>query len=224
MSRSVVLASESAQRRLVLEALGIEFVVQPAYLDESTIKDSNVKRLVKKLALAKAMTVAHLRRPSTPVVLAADSLISIDGQTLGKPATRQEAKRMLRMFSGRWVTEWTGVAVGGFAQDSQLTFWVTSSGNQALFRPLSVVEIDKYVKNNPVTTWAGGFSAAYPTGLALIERIKGSVTGFTHGFPAEVVSRLLSKTLLRQKSILEPGDSSLKSTATSYAPKDALQW
>lgn len=120
-------------------------------------------------------------------VLAADTYLADENDTaLEKPATLQEAKEMLKFQSGKTIMAYTGVywyqsrSDGSKTQEFSATYQT-----QVTFRTLSNKEIEIYVQNEPVLTYSGAFCPAYPAGAAFIERIDGSFTGFTHGFPIE---------------------------------------
>src|SRR5258706_12716079 len=95
----IILASTSPRRAELLRAAGIEFDVIPANVDETTHSGETSEAYVRRVADAKATAV--LRRASRRPVLAADTVVVVDGVILGKPVDRDDAKRMLRMLSGR---------------------------------------------------------------------------------------------------------------------------
>jgi len=100
-SPGLVLASKSASRRAMLEAVGVEFEAQAANLDERALEEGMVgsppDAIALALAEAKALAIPETTRP----VLGSDSLVVVDGQRFDKPADRAEAARHLRMFSGK---------------------------------------------------------------------------------------------------------------------------
>ncbi len=104
----LVLASASPRRSELLRQIGIEAEIVPAHIDESGIRHDDPVRLALALARAKAEAVGA-RRES--IVLAADTVVEVDGHILEKPADRPEAERMLGLLSGREHRVITGVAV-----------------------------------------------------------------------------------------------------------------
>ncbi len=90
---SLILASSSPRRRELLKQAGILYSVEPADADESALPDETPRSHVKRLALLKARTVAA--RHKKGLVLGADTVVVVDGEILGKPASKAEAKRML---------------------------------------------------------------------------------------------------------------------------------
>ena len=98
MSR-LILASASPRRAELLRSAGIDFDVMPADVDESVHAGETPEAYVRRIAEAKARAVVP--RADGRAVLAADTVVVVDGVILGKPVDRQDAKRMLRLLSGR---------------------------------------------------------------------------------------------------------------------------
>ena len=105
----LVLASASPRRQRMLAGMGLEFTVAPARIDEQVAAGETPEAHVRRLAAAKAGTVAA-ERPGE-CVLAADTVVALDGAILGKPADPAAAEAMLARLSGRWHEVWTGYAV-----------------------------------------------------------------------------------------------------------------
>ena len=106
---SIVLASASPRRRELLEMMGLEFEIVPAK-DELDAEGLPPAEAVAKIALGKAMSVAKLRAEND-LVIAADTLVCLDGELLGKPKDEAEAFAMLKKLSGNEHQVYTGVAV-----------------------------------------------------------------------------------------------------------------
>src|SRR5262245_28767724 len=96
---TLILASASPRRAELLTAAGIPFEIRPAHIDEAVLPGEDPRTYASRVAVDKANAVAgaSLGRP----VLAADTVVVIDGLILGKPANDDDAKRMLRLLSGR---------------------------------------------------------------------------------------------------------------------------
>ena len=95
----IILASASPRRAELLRAAGIEFDVMPANADETVHPGETPEAYVQRIAEAKAAAVRQ--RANGRPVLAADTVVVVDKVILGKPVDREDAKRMLRMLSGR---------------------------------------------------------------------------------------------------------------------------
>lgn len=112
--KQIILASASPRRREILSDLGVPFTVRVADTDEHS-DEQNPARFAEDLAREKGLAVwqALANEEKTPdtVVLSADTVVVCDGQILGKPASVEDAYRMLSMLSGRAHHVITGVAV-----------------------------------------------------------------------------------------------------------------
>ncbi|MBE6602565.1 MAG: septum formation protein Maf [Ruminococcaceae bacterium] len=121
--KKLILASQSPRRREILENLGVKFEVVVADTDESS-DERDPRRLVRTLSQRKALAVrdallAEGRDLSDTVILASDTVVSVDGEILGKPRDAEDAKRMLRLLSGRRHEVISGIAlVCGEVQDA----------------------------------------------------------------------------------------------------------
>lgn len=177
----IILASQSPQRKLMMDTLGIKYEVVPSKLDESLVKEKDPRKRVLKLASLKAEDVAG-KNPGA-IVIAADTFCLLDDEVLEKPQNKAAAVKMLQQMSGRWVVALTGCAI----QNSKLFETI------AKFRKLSDKEIKYYVDSQPVTTWSAGFCPGYPAGAALIEKIDGNLTSFLYGLPINWVVENLKK-------------------------------
>ncbi len=164
----LVLASASpARRRLLLQA-AIPHQVRVSGVDEGRIQDDDPRRLVRRLAEAKAHAVADSMSAGEAAVLGCDSLLCFAGEVFGKPVDAEEASARWSRMAGRWAELHTGhclLASGGGARLESVT-------TRVLFAPLSAQEIADYVATGEPLACAGGF-ALEGRGGALVERIEG---------------------------------------------------
>ena len=107
MSAQLILASASPRRRELLKLTGIDFTVDVPEVDETC--DLPAREAVVELCARKARATAAMH-PGC-IVLAADTLVSVDGKPLGKPTDEADAFRMLSMLRDCWHQVYTGVAV-----------------------------------------------------------------------------------------------------------------
>jgi septum formation protein len=191
MSQKIILASQSPQRRNILQSVGIEFEVVPAHIDEQAIQGNDEYERAGLVALAKARAVQE-QHPQA-IIIAADTYILMGERVLEKPATLDEAREMLRAQSGKTVIELTGFCYLDPQQNLEVVKTVTA---EVEFRELSTAEIEQYVSTQPVLTWSAAFCPAYDSGAGLIKSINGSFTGFTHGLPLEEVIPLLQRSAM----------------------------
>ena len=161
----IVLASGSPRRRELLSMLGAEFEVIPAKGEEKTEAGLTPAETVVSLAKAKAEEVAFFCGDA--LVIAADTVVSIDGDILGKPASHEEAAEMLRRLSGRTHEVYTGLCIrcGG---KTLCGFEET----MVRFKALEPSEIESYAKTDEPMDKAGAYGCQ---GLArkFIEKIDG---------------------------------------------------
>src|SRR5690606_4013980 len=102
----------SPRRRELLSQVGIRHRVQPADIDETGLPGETPEGHVERLALAKADAVAALENtPADAIVLAADTIVVVDDDILGKPDDADQARAMLRRLAGRTHTVHTAVAM-----------------------------------------------------------------------------------------------------------------
>ncbi|MBK5186892.1 MAG: septum formation inhibitor Maf [Gemmatimonadaceae bacterium] len=161
----VILASASPRRRELLALVGIPHVVMPADIDESYREGEEAPEHAERLAREKAATIAA-REPDA-VVIAADTIVLIDGLVLGKPRDEDDAARMLAMLGGQTHVVITAVAVahGGAIRSAVESVRVT-------FRPLTRERIRAYIATGEPMDKAGSYGIQ-GFGATLIERIDG---------------------------------------------------
>ena len=163
----IILASQSPRRKELLERMGIRsFTVMDSGVDEHEEELLPPEELVCRLSERKAEAVAR-RAPAGAVVIAADTVVSLDGAILGKPADKLEAFRMLSTLSGVRHQVYTGVTVmrDGEKQVEHETTDVT-------FRELSEEEIEHYLATGEPMDKAGAYGIQ-GYGALLVERIEG---------------------------------------------------
>src|SRR5215510_12411675 len=108
-SMNLVLASQSPRRKELLSVLGLPFIVVPASIEEIPLPGETPEAFVVRAAREKGVEVAS--RVSQSVVLSADTVVTIDGEILGKPVDEEDAIRMLRKLSGREHSVYTAVTI-----------------------------------------------------------------------------------------------------------------
>jgi septum formation protein len=180
----LVLASASPRRRELLRRICREFDVVPSEIEE-TLPGGPTPETIGGLALRKARAVAP--RASGAVVLAADTVVVLDGTALGKPAGLEEARDMLRRLRGREHEVVTGVAVVDTRTGREA---VRSVVSQVCMAAYSDAILDAYVASGAPLDKAGAY-AIQDLGGALVERLTGSYTNVV-GLPVEETRRLLA--------------------------------
>jgi septum formation protein len=114
ITHELILASNSPRRRELLALMGIPFAVLVADIDETRQRDESPSALARRLSLGKAQTIAQARPEA--LVIAADTLVVLDGDILGKPADEADAIRMLSRLRGRRHLVYSGLTVLSLAE------------------------------------------------------------------------------------------------------------
>jgi septum formation protein len=161
----VILASASPRRRDLLTMIGIAHEVLPADVDETYPPGEAPRAHAERLAREKAAVLAA--RAPEAVVIAADTIVVVDGDVLGKPRDTHDAARMLRRLAGRSHTVFTAVAV---ARGARMASGVEEV--QVTFRPLDDATIASYVATSEPMDKAGAYGIQ-GFGAAIVERIDG---------------------------------------------------
>ena len=163
----VSLASASPRRLQLLESLGLRVVVVPSSYEEiDDLASDGLADLALRHALGKA---AAAEPDGPPVLVAADTVVDVDGESLVKPRDDADAKRMLRMLSGRWHVVHTGFTV--VDRDENASVCGVESA-RVKFVQLDDATIDRYVATGEPHDKAGAYGIQ-GKGALLVERIEG---------------------------------------------------
>jgi len=170
MSSRLILASRSPRRYELLKQVGLDFEVVPSRVIEDFVHTESPQDHVIRLAEAKAQDVA-MGFPDCWVI-AADTIVYVDGCILGKPKNREEAMEMLHRLSGQehWVM--TGFSVCHLGKGKRAGEAVRTAVN---VKPLTSAEMEWYVQTGEPFDKAGGY-AIQGVGSFMIESIRGSYT------------------------------------------------
>ena len=183
---SIILASQSPRRRELLEQVGLTgFLIRPARGEERAAPGLPPDRLVEELSRHKAEEAALSAGPDD-LIIAADTVVAVGGQILGKPRDGADAARMLTLLSGRVNTVYTGVTVaraGRFETEHEAT--------DVLFRTLTPEEIAAYVATGEPLDKAGAYGIQ-GAGALLVEGIRGDY-GNVVGLPLCRLGRMLAR-------------------------------
>jgi septum formation protein len=178
----LILASASPRRRELLRNAAIAFAVDPANVIEEPKPGENAIDCAQRLAREKALAVR--KRRQADVVLGADTIVVVDGEILGKPVDEEDAKRMLKMLSGRTHQVTTGVCLAGSGIED-----VRSETTSVTMSALAESDIQFYVSTGEPADKAGAYAIQ---GIASrwISRIEGDYCNVV-GLPISLVYRML---------------------------------
>ena len=179
---AIILGSQSPRRRELLARLGYAFETCSPDVDEHV--DAPASEAVAILARRKARAAAENYREG--VIIASDTLVSLDGAALGKPEDAADAHRMLRALSGRTHEVFTGVCVID-CSDGRRESRVVRTG--VTFRELSDEEIDAYIATGEPMDKAGAYAIQGAAG-AFVAGLDGSFDNVV-GFPTQEVAEML---------------------------------
>ncbi|MDM7323197.1 MAG: Maf family protein [Gammaproteobacteria bacterium] len=183
--RRLILASTSPRRAELLRQIGVAFELRAVEVDESPRPGEAAAETALRLAVAKAEAGRSQAAPGQ-AVLAADTLVSLDGEPLGKPRDREDFFVMLRRLSGRRHEVCTAVAL---AWDDSIRSFLSVS--HVDFRPLLDAELAAYWATGEPKDKAGGY-AIQGRAAVFITRLEGSFSGVM-GLPLFETAELLQQ-------------------------------
>jgi len=181
----IILASASPRRKQLLEQIGLTFEVEPSNYEEHLTPGIKPHELAKKISLGKAREVAS--RHKNAIVIGADTFILLGNQILGKPQTKNEARKMLETINGKPHSVITGSCIIDSNTNKTLS---KSVETKVYIKKLTRSEISAYVKSGEPLDKAGGY-AIQGLGAVIVEKIQGdyfNVIGLrlSHTFNVEV--------------------------------------
>ncbi|MCL4353907.1 Maf family protein [Patescibacteria group bacterium] len=184
--RKIVLASKSPRRKEILERAGFKFEIKVSEFNESSVSQENPVEFAEKVSKEKAKTVAAQYEDA--IVIAADTIIVVDGDIIEKPRSPKHAKEILQKLSGR-----DHVVITGFTiMDSKAKVLTTRSvQSKVFFREISEEEIDAYVETGEPMDKAGAYGVQEKAGIFL-ERVEDDFFNVV-GLPILAVTEELKK-------------------------------
>lgn len=180
----LILASTSPRRRALLALLRLPFGLATPDVDETPLPGEAPTALVRRLARLKAEAIA--REQPTAVVLAADTVVALGDEALGKPMDANDAARMLRALRGVPHNVFTGLAVARGAQ-----VWEDVIASQVTMRPYTDADIAAYVASDDPLDKAGAYAIQHPH-FAPVARLDGCYANVV-GLPLCAVRGLLAQ-------------------------------
>lgn len=185
-----VLASASPRRKELLEKMGLQFSIVVSEADESTVsRDIPVNLYVQELALLKVSATAKmLLRNKKALIIAADTIVTLDGEILGKPDGEDGAKKMLSSLSGRTHEVYTGYCVMRISDGKTVC---NSVKTEVKFKTLTEQKIRSYIESGEPMDKAGAYGIQ-GFGSMLIEKINGDYFNVV-GLPVSALADTLEK-------------------------------
>ncbi len=187
----LILASASPRRRELLGYFGLPFTVIPAAGPEVPPDEADAGRTAWYLSLQKARQVAEAHPEA--LVIGADTVVAVNGQVLGKPRDEADAKRMLRLLSGREHQVYTGVSLVRYGIYPTVPSYndTCMEMTRVFFREMTDGEIDAYVATGEPMDKAGAYGYQGRAGM-YVERIEGDFFNVV-GLPLCLLGKMLSE-------------------------------
>lgn len=164
---SLVLASSSSARRMLLERLQIPFEVASPDIDETPHLHESPQSLVDRLTREKGRAIQ--KRFPEHLIISADQVIVVRGEAISKPESKEDAVRQLLNESGQWIEALSGLGLLN-AQTAQYQYVCVKT--RVLFRKISLEEIEAYLAKEPSALLAAGSLKVEGLGISLLEKIE----------------------------------------------------
>lgn len=187
MNKKIILASWSPRRKELLAGVIDKFDIMADDSEEKIESGMAPEDVVMYLAMQKAANVAE-KTAEDALVIGADTVVSIDGTIFGKPSDEEDAKRMLKILSGRENVVCTGLAVVDTSNGKAVCDYEKTG---VVFRELSERETDAYIKTGEPMDKAGAYGVQ-GLGALFVQEIHGDYFNVV-GLPLCKLSRMLEK-------------------------------
>jgi len=173
----VILASSSKFRRQLLDKLNISFKCISPDIDEKRLNNEAVKDYVKRLSIEKASKIACSNQKS--IIIGSDEVADLKGRIIGKPITKKNAKKQLKMLSGNKVVFRTGLCV---LNSETGKYYASVNNYNIFFKDLNDSIINKYLESDDVLKCAASIRIE---GLAinLVRKMNGADPSSIMGLP-----------------------------------------
>ncbi len=183
--KKIILASQSPRRKWLLEQIGLEFDIIPSNFDEDIENKKFSKKLIESLAYEKAKEVSE-RIGNEVLIIAADTVVILGNQILGKPTDEEDARQMLQKLSNKTHKVITAIAIIDKYEDKTL---INSKISKVKFKKLSDREINDYIKTGEPLDKAGSYGIqAY--GSLFVEKVEGCYNNIV-GLPLNLLAEML---------------------------------
>ena len=185
--KKLILASSSIHRKKLLKQLKLKFSVKKPNIDESRKKGESINNFVKRLSYEKAMKVALDNKDA--IVIGSDEVAIVGTKILGKPLTASNAKKQLKLISGKKIIFKTGLCVMSLSENKSYLSIVNYS---IKMKKLNDIQIDNYIRKEDMLNCAGSIRIE---GLAigLVEKTEGKDPTSIIGLPLIKLTSYLEK-------------------------------
>lgn len=186
--QKIILASNSPQRKKLLETMGISFTVIPSNVDEASESEYSPFERVKLLSSRKAHGItSKVKGPA--LIIGADTIITDLGEILEKPADKIEATHMLKSLSGRTHTVYTGMTLLFVSENGDIEEENFVDSTDVSMQKISDEEIESYINTAEYVNRAGGY-AIQGKASCFVESVNGNFYTVV-GLPVSLLYRAL---------------------------------
>ena len=189
LMQKIILASQSPRRKQLLEWAEVPFEIIVKETDESYPDDLSMEEIAIHIARNKALAIQPTVKESIPI-LAADTIVVLEGRMIGKPKDREDAVNILSSLSGKLHQVITGVVI--LHNEKEIAF---SETTKVEFHELSLAQIEFYVDNYKPYDKAGAYAIQEWIGVVGIKNIKGDFYNVM-GLPVSRVVQQLAHMLM----------------------------
>jgi septum formation protein len=196
--RPLILASQSPRRKILLKQIGLKFRVIPSHVSEVLSPNESPGDNAKRIAIDKASEVAA--RLKKGIVIGADTIVVLDHHVLGKPTSKDDAKRMLKLLSGREHSVYTGFALIDVESKKHVA---GVEETKVRFRKLDEKEIVSYIDSGSPMDKAGSYGIQDDFGAVFVEKVNGcfyNVVGFPLARFYSTLQRFIAHLELQSKT------------------------
>lgn len=187
MNKRIILASNSPRRRELLEMIGLRFDIIADNTPEPMNRDMTPDAVVCELAEFKGRNVSKkLDNTGGAIIIAADTVVAVDNEILGKPKDPQDAMNMLLKLSGRMHIVYTGVYVSDTNTGACVSF---CEKTEVFFKKLDIDEIKDYINTEEPLDKAGAYGIQN-LGSLFVEKINGDYFNVV-GLPLSKLGKVL---------------------------------
>lgn len=186
--KKIILASASPRRSELMKMAGYEFEVRVSHKEE-TYTGTAPEEIVKELSLLKAEDVADQTEMKDTVIIGADTIVSYEGNILGKPESKEDAFRMIQSFQGQKHQVYTGVAILSFDANGVKTVTNEAVKTDVYVNSMTDEEIWAYIERDDVMDKAGayGIQSGFAVHIAKIDGDYFNVVGLPVSFLYEAL-------------------------------------
>ena len=181
----IILASKSPRRQELMHRISEDFIADVSHIDESTSLNLPPLEAVKDIAKRKGLDIA--KRHPDDLVLSADTIVVIDGEIIGKPKDKNDAKRILNKLNNRThqvITAYCLIKGDRFFEDYVIS--------EVIFNELSEDLIDNYIEDGSPMDKAGAYGVQDNARFPIVKKVKGSYDNVV-GFPVDEIKESIIK-------------------------------